>query len=462
MSFLSTIRPSPLLRPMFNLGFPFDIPTGGYELGKYGESLLNAGLTYITGIGGRGNVFKSTIADNMLITVLDRYESDEIKYDTEISASVRRQRMLSAGCENLLKDVDIDTCGRFVLTDKAEYNGTEFYDLIRKGTEDRLKPTKAMLGTTPFLDRDGSFVKTLHPRAIFVDSFSMFSSANVLKIQDENGIGASDRNTEALRDAGSKTQMMLEMPTLAARQGLYFMLTAHMGDEHALDPRSPPQKKLAFLKSKIKFKNVPEKFTLLTNNCWVAHAATVLKNDKTGKPKYPKGPDMDVEGLTDLMTIMFQCVRGKYGLTGMTHEIVLSQTHGVHRPLSCFVYLDEHERFGIVGTDRNYTLALCPDTSLQRTTIRGKFDSDYRLRRAAEIQAEILQMSHYWTHIDRSMLCDPAELYSDLKQKGYNWDQLLDTRGWWTFDNDKHPIAFLSTWDLLMMRKGLYKPYWLK
>lgn len=462
MSFLSTIRPAPLIRAMFNLGFPFDIPTGSYETGKYGESILNAGLAPITGIGGRGNVFKSTIADDMLITVLDRYEGDEIKYDTEISATVKRQRLLASKTENLLKDVDVDNCGRFVLTDKVEYDGTEFYDLIRNGTADRLKPTKAMLGTTPFIGRDGELVKALYPRSIFIDSFSMFSSANVSKIQEENAIGASDRNTEALRDAGSKTQMMLEMPVLAARQGLYFMLTAHMGDEHALDPRSPPQKKLSFLKQKIKFKNVPEKFTLLTNNCWVAHAVTVLKNDKTGKPKYPKGPDMDIEGLTDLMTIMFQCVRGKFGLTGMTHEIVLSQTHGIHKALTCFVYLDEHDRFGIIGNDKHYALALRPDVKMQRTTIRGLFDTDYRLRRAVEIQAEILQISHYWAHIDRSMLCTPEELYNDLKAKGYDWDVLLNTRGWWTFDNDKHPIPFLSTWDLLMMRKGLYKPYWLK
>jgi hypothetical protein len=38
---------------------------------------------------------------------------------------------------------------------------------------------------------------------------------------------------------------------------------------------------------------------------------------------------------------------------------------------------------------------------------------------------------------------------------------LLNTRGWWTLDNDKQEVPFLSTLDLLRMRKGLYHPYWL-
>ena len=59
------------------------------------------------------------------------------------------------------------------------------------------------------------------------------------------------------------------------------------------------------------------------------------------------------------------------------------------------------------------------------------------------------------------LLCTPLELYEDLKKLGYDWDQLLNTRGWWTVNNDKHPVPFLSTYDLLMMRKEKYKPYWL-
>lgn len=52
-------------------------------------------------------------------------------------------------------------------------------------------------------------------------------------------------------------------------------------------------------------------------------------------------------------------------------------------------------------------------------------------------------------------------MYKDLKDLGYDWDELLDTRGYWVFEEhaaDEKP--FLSTKDLLEMRKGLYTPWW--
>ena len=44
---------------------------------------------------------------------------------------------------------------------------------------------------------------------------------------------------------------------------------------------------------------------------------------------------------------------------------------------------------------------------------------------------------------------------------GYDWDVLLNTRGYWTLNQYSHPVPYLSTVDLLKMRKGLYKPYWM-
>ena len=39
---------------------------------------------------------------------------------------------------------------------------------------------------------------------------------------------------------------------------------------------------------------------------------------------------------------------------------------------------------------------------------------------------------------------------------------LSHTRGWWTIEGMHKDTLFLSTMDLLKMRKGLYHPYWLK
>ena len=70
------------------------------------------------------------------------------------------------------------------------------------------------------------------------------------------------------------------------------------------------------------------------------------------------------------------------------------------------------------------------------------------------------QMENLWHDMDPTLICTPKQLYDDIKAKGYDWDILLNTRGFWTFDNDSQPTNFLSTMDLLRMRVGLYHPYW--
>jgi len=60
------------------------------------------------------------------------------------------------------------------------------------------------------------------------------------------------------------------------------------------------------------------------------------------------------------------------------------------------------------------------------------------------------------------LLCTPLELYTDLKEMGYDWDVLLQTREYWIPDQySTTVIPFCSVMDLLKMRKGLYTPYWL-
>ena len=108
---------------------------------------------------------------------------------------------------------------------------------------------------------------------------------------------------------------------------------------------------------------------------------------------------------------------------------------------------------------QNYTIVLCPDIKLSRTQIRPKIEKHPELRRALNILAEIYQMKQLWTD-EENLMCTPQELYADLIGMGYDWPTLLQTRGWWTYDNDKHPVKFLSSLDFLRMRKGLYVPYW--
>lgn len=459
MNMNSQFTSIPNVRPMLNLGCLFDVITGRYHEGMRGEMILNGGMPYITGVGGRGNSFKSTLLWFMMLRVMHRYpQTSGQGYDTEMTASYGRLKELSIDAAPSLYD-DIGPGKRFILTDRVNADGTNWYANLKEKAAARRKDNKGALIETPFADDKGNATTIVSPYLVGVDSLSLFATESVLRIQDKEGIGESGRNVEAMRDGGAKTQLLVELPTVTSREGLYFLMSAHMGDNIVIDPYAPQQKKLSFLKN-LKFKNVPEKFTFLTNTLWFCQDVKPLINKNTGAAEYPRDSDDDVSGSTDLITVNVMNLRNKSGPTGMPFEVVISQTDGVLPSLTEFNYVKKNNKFGIGGNDRTYFLELMPEVSLSRTTVRAKLAENEKLARAMEITSELCQLTMLNTDLPEGVLCTPKELYEDLKANGHDWDLLLSTRGYWTFDQYTNPIPFLSTLDLLNMRAGLYTPYW--
>lgn len=463
MSFAKSFTAAPEILPFLNLGCGFDIPTGSYMIGKHGESLLNGGLSYLTGIAGGGNKFKSTILWYMLLTVLDRYQGSEgVAYDTEMSLAIKRLYQLAASMENI-GGVALGQEGRLTVTSAVEYSGNKFYELFKEIATNREQNPKEYMRTSPFLDHNGNNLRFFTPNVTGVDSLSNFSADATIKMQNDNEIGDSGRNTEAMRASLIKTQLLMEMPRVTAATGNYVLFSAHVGEGIQMDPYAPNAKKLQHLAQNYKFKNVPEKFTFLMNNCWYADKAETMINQTTKAPEFPRNSDDDMKGDTDLNRIYLKNLRAKSGPTGMPMELIVSQSEGLLPGLTALNHLKSF-KFGMGGHDRSYFNELLPDVALSRTTVRGKLDQNYKLRRAMEISMELCQIYNMWHDYDQKLVVAPAELFATLKEKGYNWDQLLETRGYWTFDNDSkdHKRPFLSTQDLLKMRVGDYHPYWMK
>lgn len=463
--FIDAFTPAPEVRPMFNVGSLFDIQTGRYLVGEFGESVLCGGTPLLTGVCGRGNTYKSTVADFFKTTILDRYISTSLlEYDTEQSKSPHRYTELQRHMRNIAGRDLVDE-GRLRITDATMYSGNKWFDTIKEVAKAREKAKAQLMRTTPFFDRKGEQIRTMVPGLAGVDSLSQLRTDVVNELTDKGTAGGSERNVEAMRDASSKTQILNEMPELSASAGLYFIMTAHVGDKIQMDPYAPNPKKLGFLGAGASLKNVPEKFTFLTNNLWHTVSATPLLNQTTKAPEFPRNKEDDMRGDTDLMEVKIVNLRGKSGPSGVPFTVICSQSEGLLAGLSEFNYIRQFDRFGLGGNVQNYFLDLCPDISLSRTTIRGKIDGSWRLRRALEITSELCQIINYSHHVDRSLLCTPAELFADIKARGYDWDELLGgTRGYWIFkeDEEAEPLKFVSTLDLLKMRKGLYVPYWMK
>lgn len=449
---------APRLRPFFNLGCLFDIPTGRYFEGKNGEMVLNGGLAHFTGIAGRGNMGKSLIAHFMILRIMSRYLARANFYDTETSMTLARLYQLAMQFANLAER-DLAEEKQLILTDSVQMSGNKWFDKFRDLSNMKRKEAKSLKRTTPFIDNKGDFITTILPHLFEVDSLSMFITDSVEGIYEKNEIGDAAANTDALRSAAAKTQMLMQLPNLTAGANNLLIATAHVGDKHQLDPYAPDPKKLAFLKGKNVFKNVPEKFTFLTNNLWYCNSVSVLQNQSTKAPEFPADADDNLKGDTDLNLLLLQNLRAKAGPTGMPFEVIYSQREGLLVGLSEFNYC-KFFKYGIGGHDRAYFMDLYPDVTMQRTTVRGKIKEDPKLQRAMEISSELCQMENLGFIQARGLLMEPAELHAKLKEKGYNMDQILSTRGWWDFEENQNPLDFCSTLDLLRMAKGEYKPKW--
>ena len=461
----------PSLRPAMNVGCLFDIPIGTYYTGKHGESILNGGLQQVTGACGRGNSYKSTLSDWLNLTVVNRYEQvNEMAYDSEYSKTPARTNSLASRMHNI-GGLDLFAEGRCILSDGTTM-ANDYWEMVRSFADKKAKMgPKAEIGTPFWID--GKQISIVTPSLLLLDSMSQMQFDATETVNEKAEVDSKDQNTMALRDNLIKSRMLGQMPSVASKGQLYTTVVAHMGDDLALDPMAPPQKKLAAMKQKIKFKKVPENFTFLTNNLYYCSGAKAHHNQADKTPYFPKDANDRNPMDQDLQIIQVQNLRAKSGPSGIPFQIVVSQTEGLLPSLTELTYLRANKKvsnqsypmgFGIHGNDRGYMLDLMPDVKLMRTTVRGIVDGDYKLQRAMEITSEMCQMQLIWKgdKLPDQYRITPQELYERLVKKGYKWDELLNTRGYWTFDGHTDPLNFLSTMDLLKMANDEYHPYWMK
>lgn len=459
----------PDMRPAYNVGCLFDVPVGRCYEGEYGQSILNGGVSNITGVCGRGNSYKSTLSHWLNLKVVDRYDTMfSLIYDTEFSLTPARIHQLGASMDNIA-GLDLFKGRRAVLT-SAKTLGEEYWAKVQEYGAAKLKLPKSQWVTTPFIV-DGEKLRVIPPTSCEMDSMSQMAFGATEDIHSKNDVDGKEQNVEALRANLIKGRILTHMPNISDENNILFTVVAHMGDDLQLDPMAPPQKKLSTMKQKIKFKKVPENFTFLTNNLYYCSGAKpFLNGDKT--PYFPKGPEDNAVMDQDLQIVTVQNLRAKSGPSGIPFDIIVSQTEGLLPSLTELNFLRNRKKvcgatypmgYGISGNDRGYFLDLLPDVKLSRTTARRITNENYLARRALEITSEMCQMQLIWKQLEHKYMMSPADLFERLTDRGYDMDVLLNTRGYWVFEEDaaNNEKEFLSTMDLLRMANDEYHPYWL-
>lgn len=456
-------------RLWINVGCLFDIPTATFSIGKKGETIYNGGFGPLMGISGVANNYKSTIAHYFCLSLIDHLEQSGLPgtimtYDTEEHISLQGLNRLTKRFDYISKTPTTDDNRAWQVTSKTFEPGNIWMQKVRENLERKEKDKDYIIEAECFKDPYEDKPYSCHlPTVVEIDSFSE-TEAESSEEKLSGDLDSKDTNTYAMGQGLFKTKMFSRFPMLSASSNNYFMCTFHFGEklDMQMNPYAPqPLKKLQFLKGNQNIKGAGTKAEFLLSASWLAHGAELLKNATTKLAEYPKdGNDL---GETDLNIVKLQLLRNKNGPSGIIIPVIVSQSEGVLPTLTEFHFCKMKDKFGIGGNDRSYFMELYPDCSLSRTTIRTKIDIDPKLRRAINITAELLQLKIYHgLNLPNDFLCDAKTLYEDIKKLGYDWNELLNTRGYWLFDQYENEIPFLSTMDLLKIRQGTYKPYFIK
>ena len=455
---------------LINIGACLDIPTASIVIGNRGETIFNGGLGQVTGVVGPGNSFKSTLLHYMMLSAANKMamsgSTAMTTYDTEVNISLDRLTDMAKKFESFDDGVIIGEDAPWTVTDKSISSADDWVDDITKYAEAKSKNKSLLTNFTAFNDPyTKKVMSVVTPTFGELDSLSEFESSRTELMLNTN-IDDSKTNTTFMQQGLFKTKWMSKIPKLTISGNVYLLMTAHIGTKinMASGPAmyNQPTKKLQYLKPDDAIKGVSNKFFFLLSNGWYAHTASVLKNQTTKLPEYPKyGSDGST---TELNLVKLTQLRSKSGTSGYTISLVVSQTEGVLPSLTEFHNIKTNGKFGISGSDKHYFIDLLPDVSLSRTTVRKKLEENVKLRRAVNICSELQQLTVFHPElIAEGLMCTPAELYKDLKDKGYDWHEFLDTRGYWLPDQyGKNNKNYLGSIDLLKLRAGTYTPYWME
>lgn len=451
--------------PMPNTGTILDISAGSWVDGVNGQSILNGGYALFSGIGALPNMFKTTIAASMAGTTLLAYpDATAHVHDTETTMNQARIEGLMRNAMNEVgphctNNDNLVHSNRLFFTVSVDYDATALFDIIKKFCEKRDSDRNEVIELEMIDPNTGKAYKYFNPIVEVWDSLSGLKTRDAKEKMDKADVGSRDMNMLAMNFNMGKSQIVEQAPDLTAKYGIYLLVTAHVGQKYDLDPYKPSVRKLRWMGSEVTLKRVPENTTFNTGNFYVVSKMQPLTDKRTDL--YPRSPDDKDTESPDLIEVTLVNQRGKFGFSNLPLPLVVSQKEGLQHTLSNFIYLRYEGKYGIVGNDRFYAFALTPDKKMQRTTLRTVFRENYDVRRAALILAEMRYMFTHNLSKYEKYFTTPEQLYEDIKNKGYDWDILLQTRFWHgPLKKSKDDIPYLSTMDLLRMRVGEYHPYW--
>lgn len=453
--------------------------TGQWTEGTDGEMILVGGFVHHTGVIAPANAGKTALALFMWTITANRYQCTTGHiYETEGTLPAKRvtdqSHRLKSGVPFDIAAYAEDDDPRFMMVDGTSLKLDAWADEMNKEKDERkkMRGVKKHEVTLPFQLNKVRGNKIVKPMIVFIDSATEAEPSSTQKLTEE-GMDSTKGQTSFMRDGWVKTKVYgTTMISLNTQADIFVISTGSLDSfvDMGAMPGQAPKKTMGHLSNSERMKGLGTAYKKRTSNIWQFGQPKPLHKGTSSKDKVPKFPlnkDDIWLGNPDLEVVEIKNLRGKGGGSGSLFQLVRSQREGILPTETEFQFLSQwgqsHKDYGFHSPGQyQYALDIYPDVSFRYTTLRETTNNDPLFRRAMEltfgmkmefIAKQTVELFKY--------RCTPKELYDDIKALGYDWNILLNTRGYWLFKEEEDPsLPFLSIYDLLRMRVGEYRPKW--
>jgi hypothetical protein len=457
-------------RPYINTGTPLDIISGKFMTTQDGQWALSGGLGLTTAFIAEANRFKSTCMHGCAINAMARFPGSEYyNYDTEYAAIDKRRlaNMSNLYTENNearvahLDDLESRIHLYDPITTKGE-NLDSWFDYMKEMRDLKVKSYKDWEVETEIIDPEtGKPFRILLPTFVGIDSWT---EAHVRQLDIKNE--EFDKDTEMkeqrtifMEEGWNKARLMRQLQSLCAKAGIYCLMTGHLGKKQAMG-NTPNKKDIQYMGQDETVKAMGPKFLFLMSSIFkISNTKPLVNANDRFLTDYPS--DVHVSN-TELQELSLTLVRGKNSASGSQTSMVSSQKFGIMAGLSYYNYLRNSKYYGL-GNARTVRNPLLGNLDIGRTKI---FDlsREYKVERALELTYQLFMIQTTWSlmgqPVDYSI---PIEKFAEeLTKGGYAIDDILNSRGWWTYKGAPgidRPLLTLP--DILEIISGKYKPKFL-
>ena len=454
-------------RPFINTGGPLDITNGRFIPTVNGGMALSGGLGLTTAFVAEANKFKSTCQNSCAINALARFPESLYKiYDSEYAAVIKDR--LANMSDLYIEDpvaraahiADLES--RIAIFDPTTTYGESldaWVDHLKEIMHEKVAHHKDYTVETELLDPEtGQARRMLIPTFVGIDSWTE-AAVRQLNVKNEEHNASTemkDQRTINMDEGWQKVRLMRQLPTICAKGGINLLMTGHLGKKISMDGK-PSKKELAYMGQDEALKGMGNKFLFTMSTIFkIGNTKPLVDKVDRHESEYPSSDHMSG---TDLQELIMTVVRSKNSQSGAQPILVSSQQSGILSALSEYNYLRTFKYFGLGGPSKVRN-PLLGDLNLGRTKIVDA-TKDYKVRRALELTYQLCVIQSLWSM--RGQVVDysiPIDTFAQrLEGSGYAIDDILNSRGWWTYkDAPGIDRPFLTLPDILGMISGTYKP----